>query len=258
MIVDIDVNLPRILAARGMSRRQIGATLRALEDQEAGHLPLGDAYYEMALALGGTALNTDDGHLSYNAAIAKGVRMREMPATSKGNGHTSTTVVVRGEIPTTAITAMIGAPLSRLVEHPLLPEGAQIVGMHTADGETHAYVETRRRSIAVEAPATLNDIAVVRCRMWWRHRRNALDAGAVEGMSPRTIAYLLCILATGALVAWMIGHVAETATWTALIALAFGVYRYGRDDEGLDDRLWDMRRKRLADRRTAILEGTKT
>jgi len=254
--MDIDANLPRILAARGMTRRQIGATLRAAAERDEGRLPLGDAFYEMALALGGNELSTDDDHLSYNAAIAQGVRLRERPASGTGNGHTSTTVIVKGEIPTTAITALTGAPLSRLVEHPLLPADAKIMGLHTCDGETHAYIKTRRRSIAVEAPATLNDIAVVKCQLWWKHRRNALDAGAVEGMSPRTIACLLAILAAGALIACLSDRITEASVSTALVAIVAGAYRYGRDDEGLDDRLWDMRHKRLDARRTGILEGT--
>lgn len=258
MIVDIDETLPRILLARGMSRRQVGATLRASENREKNHLPLGDAYYEMALALGGDSWKLDDEHVSYNAAIAKGVRLREIPETGTGSGKMTTMVIVKGDIPTTAITAMTGGPLSRLVEHPLLPAEARIVHLDTSDGETHATIESRRRSIAIMVPATLNDMAMVRCQLWWRHRRDALEAGAVEGMSPRMTGYLLLIAAVGLLTAYMGAPATGTAVVTAVVAVLFGVYRYGRDDEGLKDRLWDMRYKRLDARRADILEGKRT
>jgi hypothetical protein len=249
--------IPDLLVARGLDRRHASALLRAVQnhdEDDRAHfgqaVDINDVIHDLAHAMGCDDMTIKDGALQYDAAIARNVTLRAEQSSWKA--LPDMTIVVKGEIPTTTITALQDQPLRRLVDHPLLPGDIAIRGISVGDGRTTASIRPCGSPIAVVARATQMDMAMLRWRLWLKRRRDVRISGAAEGLTPLTV--LIAMAFASAAVTSAI--VAPTLVAPiAIVGIAIVVWRFGREDKALEERLWDMRYRRLAERRKSILEG---
>lgn len=248
--------LPDLLVARGLDRRHAAALLRAVQnhdEDDRAHfgqvVDINDVIHDLAHALGCDDMTVNDGALQYDAAIARGVTLRA----GQGSWRSlpDMTIVVKGEIPTTTITALQDQPLRRLVDHPLIPGDTTILSLGVGDGRTTASIKPRGSPIAVVARATQMDMAMLRWRLWLKRRRDVRISGAAEGLTPLTVLIAMTFVSAAVTAA----VVAPTLVAPiAIMGIAIVAWRFGREDKALEERLWDMRYRRLAERRKSILE----
>lgn len=246
-----------LLVARGLDRRHAAALLRAVQthdDNARTHfdqvIDINDVIHDLAYALGCDDMTIKDGALQYDAAIDRGVTMRA----DQGSWRVlpDMTIIVEGEIPTTTIAALQDQPLRRLVDHPLLPGDATIRSLGVGNGRTTASIRPHGSPIAVVARATQMDMAMLRLRLWLRRRRDLWISGAAEGLTPLTVLISMTFMSaavTSAIVARTL------VAPIAIMGFVIVAWRLGRDDKALRERLWDLRYRRLAERRSSILEG---
>lgn len=266
----IDVNLPRILQARGMREREAHALLRALEDNDNDHMPYEDVIYSLSLALG--APYVSDGTMAmnmYDAAISKGVRLVESgrPSRQSGSSITGTTVIIDQEIPQSVAAGLVGRHLKDLIEHPLLPGEEIIVAVRSGDGETAADIAPKHVSVAVGARATLMDMTLERRNLARKRAADVRMAGACKGLTPRVAISSILSFTISTMLTGLIGQIAglrAPGLWSftlcgaaaSLIAVVlFARSQMLQEDPGLYERVDTMRSERLADRRRAILEN---
>lgn len=261
----IDVNLPRILQARGMREREANALLRAL-DERVADMPRQDVADALAFALGSISVgNGDYGGERYDAAIAKGVRLVEAEFGHNGT-RTGTTVVVGHEIPQTAAVNLVGKPLRTLIDHPLLPGDETIHDVRVGNGETAVDILPRHDAVAVAARATIMDMALEK-RVLARHRaKDVRDAGAMTGFTPaiakRSVTIVAISVITVLLIGWIGGmrdgtlafFTLSAAASSTLVMVLIAVRMMRREDPGLSERVENMRVDRLIERRRSILE----
>lgn len=275
----IDPIVPRILQARGLSRREAAAALRVhhlshrFETTEEA-----DFVIRHALA----CETYDEGEYTgtrYDIPICKGVRLVERSGggrfAPKGvHAMTGTVVVVDKVVPTTVTNTLVGRPLRDVVDHPLLPGDATIRDVQVTETTTEIGIPSNSEELAVVMPATQNDLELTMAA-WVRMRRvQVLAAEANHGMSPRVRDHVLrrAVLPTSLtvsipLAAWFAAGgnpLLRLAAAVGFVLLAlFTALRYRSDvrraveaeDSALLPRLRDMRDRMIAERRTAILEG---
>lgn len=281
----IDPILPTILQARGLSRRDAAAALRAHHEKHR-HSVTPEATYLIEHALGSP--NYSDGEYGedkYDIAIGKGVRLVERSsgglagmrfAAGGGTHRAGTFVVIDKVLPTTVVTSLLGKELHHLIDHPLLPRDAVIRDIQAVGDGTEVHIHSTFEELPVLLPATRNDMEIAR-RSWARMRRDQVrETGANNGMSPsvRSLAARRALVPSGCAIAGAVAVWNGTgpgdagariaAVLVAMLVTAWACIRaYVRmrrhveaEDHGLLPRLRDLRTRRIMERRKAILEGT--
>lgn len=270
----IEETVPRVLAARGVSRLQIASCLRAIDESKYTYTNVDEAKHVIQMGLG--TIRFHPGHdaeswgiSQYEMAIAKGVRM--IVAHHGYNGSkTGTYIEIDGEIPVTSAAALHGEPLHRLIEHPLLDGQHRIASVRIGDGKTQADIWGRMEEIATIAPASQRDMEIARWQWYWMHRRQAWQARAVNGLTFKlgfqgSVLMLFLLIVTAILTSGMTytGHDATVACLvgvTLSLAAVAGrtLWKMGEEDSGLEKRLESMRRNLEETRRADINSGNKT
>lgn len=266
----IDERVPRILAARGLSRRQIAAGLRVICSDKAYKVE--DACHVIEHALGCPYFSPGVEKTwripQCDIAIAKGVRL-VIAHCGYNDSKTGIFVDIDGKIPAGVAISLQGEALRKLVDHPLLDGDAIIESVRTKEGRTMVDIEMKERDISIMIPASQRDMDIA--RMQWRlmRSRDAWRAGAVEGLSFNVARKAIIRFMGIWLAAIIIGKLFKLFkiyTLTPLLICIIGastlafvglkmLIEMAKEDEGLEKRITEMREERIKLRRQEILNG---
>lgn len=259
----IDADLPRVLMARGLSRRQAAACLRTIEDDDLTGFAAGVSTL-LAEALGTTRLKWGSWGqgISYDMPIGKGVMLEYHCDTIP-----SMRLILDEEIPSTMAIALVDRKVRELIEHDLLPSDRTIRQVDVGEGRTIVRIDCHPKDISSIIPASQRDLEIARYAWRRMRRRDAWSAGAVTGLTIRcgirTGALFACMAAGGMAIAHLFGGMQDQTVVrtiailgaSALIPAALLWRDITREDTGLSQRITDLRWRRIVQRREAMMEG---
>lgn len=267
--MSIDPIVLKILRARGMSRREAAASLRAIQEHEYGQRESKEANYLVELLLGSNwfFLNSSSYSIEkYSIAIGKGVKLVRGDHQYQGSKY-GFFLEIDGEIPATIANSLVNKPLKALIEHPFLEEKQRILAVHVSDGKTIVDIDQQYEELACIAPASARDMEIMRWKWRRMRRRQAWKVGAVEGLSFRIAlnGAIKFLVATVPAIIALISVGYEGKTLFAAIAGILGIssaviglmmrHEMGREDGALTPRIDKMRSDEIHERREAILSG---
>lgn len=261
----IDRDLPRLIEARGMDRSLGAAALRVVSkmwyDTSRHHE---EALHCLCETLGCLDFGLSRNGPGFDMALGEGVRLIANHLDAGGS-----TIVLPSVMPESIQNAILGRPLSKIVDHgilgPRIVEKIEVVGP-----DTYLRLDHQGVDVAIAMPARKRDLD--RAHVVWAamRKRHLVEAEATEGWSAKvaskTTKRFLVVEAVAIVVAGMLrattdvvggvtGLVIGTLVAIALAALT-GHALSRRADHDLNPRLQDLRRRRLAARREALLAGT--
>jgi len=268
--MNVDIAIPALLIARGLSRVEAAAALRNLATRDywgGGSIP--EAQYVVQRTLGARGFSWNDNDLAYDIPLAEGVSLiKDIDGDGHYSGH-GNFIVTAGKMPATLINSLSHGKLGAIVKHPQLSEDIQVGTITVKDDRTWIQIFPVRKDVALLLPATERDMyrAVAR---WRRLRtRELVEAEAIRGMSPdimRTTGLRFLAVAAVATAAWMIMDDTLRAhpigvVMTVILALSWIGWKMRRDmlkpDRHLGPRLQALRERRIDEQAASIGGETK-
>jgi hypothetical protein len=261
----IDRDLPRLIEARGMDPSLGAAALRVVSKM-LYHRP---RHHEEALhclceALGCLDFGQGRRGTGFDMALGQGVKLIANHLDAGGS-----TIVLPSVMPEAMQNAILDGPLSKVVDHAIL--GQRIVkNIGVVGPNTYLRLDDQDVDVAIAMPARKRDLD--RAHVVWAEmrERHLVEAGATEGWSAKVVtttikrfivvevvAIVLAAILTAStdVAGGVVGLVIGTLVAIAMAALT-GYVLSRREDHDLNPRLQDLRRRRLAARREALLSGT--